>query len=87
MMTAYFSGLVQTRQLIFELKFQESFFHLSKQDKENIEDKVNRLDSEINSLKGIIKKLQSEKDELEGENLKMKQGIDMYKVRCLHGLF
>jgi hypothetical protein len=38
-------------------------------------------------IKNLPFKLQSEKDELEGENLKMKQGIDMYKVRCLHGLF
>ncbi|VDI46799.1 Hypothetical predicted protein [Mytilus galloprovincialis] len=50
-----------------------------KRDKESIQDKVRRLDDEINQLKEFVKKLQNEKDNLEGENLKLKQGIDMYK--------
>ncbi|XP_076091774.1 uncharacterized protein LOC143063479 isoform X4 [Mytilus galloprovincialis] len=50
-----------------------------KRDKESIQDKVRRLDDEINQLKEFVKRLQNEKDNLEGENLKLKQGIDMYK--------
>lgn len=50
-----------------------------KRDRESIQDQVNRLDDEINKLKEHVKRLQNEKDNLEGENLKLKQGIDMYK--------
>lgn len=50
-----------------------------KRDKENVQDQLNRLDAEISELKDTIKRLQNEKDGLEGENLRLKQGIDMYK--------
>ncbi|XP_063425168.1 tax1-binding protein 1 homolog B-like isoform X4 [Mytilus trossulus] len=50
-----------------------------KRDRETIQDKVSRLDEEIYKLKEFVKRLQNEKDNLEGENLKLKQGIDMYK--------
>lgn len=50
------------------------------QERESIEERVNRLDGEICSLKDAIKRLQSEKDELEGQNETLKKGIEMYKV-------
>ena len=50
------------------------------QEKVKLEETVQKLEVEIKSLKTAAKKLQSEKDELSGNNIALKEEVEIYKV-------